>query len=166
MARTFLVPEVPSSSMIRKLGIFGTRNTLAWNDFAFLTHEILIRICSQKWEVESRGKSYISSYLGEYNIESYNMTHILFYSMEMISTKPIWGFWWPRLIIIFRKYLSTRNLLIATCLMTIGGLVYVLWITTRIVVLYPLSIRRLDGSNSHKYSMIHTVWNYWSYDWL
>ena len=41
---------------------------------------------------------------------------------------------------IFRKYLSTRNLLIATFLMTIGGLVYVLWITTRIVVLYPMSI--------------------------
>ena len=53
----------------------------------------------------------------------------------------------------FRKYLSTRNLLIATFLMTIGGLVYVLWITTRIVVLYPISTRRLDSSYSHKYSM-------------
>jgi len=41
----------------------------------------------------------------------------------------------------FRKYLSTRNLLIATCLMTIGGLVYVLWITTRIVVLFSYSDR-------------------------
>merc|ERR1712126_92583 len=44
----------------------------------------------------------------------------------------------------FRKYLSTRNLLIATFLMTIGGLVYVLWITTR----YYRLCHRSESMNS------------------